>query len=324
MFYQKPLFMKAINAPIQRADHTLLFATVFFVLGIMVALGLTIIFRKQLRKSVNLRITLPIIGFLLLIIPFAEDYINLVGKGQIDNFFTTYLSSNNIFAKLVIYFVAFSFIARNKQSISASTPLALVVLVVAIASKDESTYTFNVIEYAAVLSALLFVIVIAKQRYSFINFIESIMIMSIMVFAVVSTKIATSANVKAVESLPAATFNMFYTYDGSWIQVLSWFSVVVAAQFAYLFLSTKFTFKLNVKDTISFIRLEDKYRKANIEFNFETKDDLSVDVLLQETDRVDFETDVLFKEEFEEIEFSQHAKLQKIYLKSKGIRSPSF
>lgn len=315
--------MRAIDAPIQKVDHTLLFATVAFVSAIVLTLAMLVVFRKWFRKHINLKVALPIIGSLLLIIPFAEDYVNLVGRGQIDNFLSVYLSADNVIPKIIIYLVAFALIFANKQSITIMSPLAFIVLTLAIASKQESWYVFNVIEYAAVLSSLLFFAIISRQRYSFINFIESMLVMSTIAVAVISIKIATSSELKEVKELKVHSFNLFYSYDGGWEQVVTWFAIVVAAQFTYLFLSTQLTFKLNIKETFTFIRLEDKYRKANIEFNFETEDDFSVELLLFESEEIDFHTDILFKEEFEETESTQQVKLQKVHLKSKGIRSPS-
>lgn len=323
MFYHKPLFMRAIDAPIQKVDHTLLFAVVAFASVIILALSLLIVFRKWFRKHVNLKIALPIIGALLLIIPFTEDYVNLVNKGQIDNFLSVYLSADNVIPKIVIYLVAFAFIFANKQSITAMSPLSFIILTLAIASKQESWYVFNVFEYASVLSSLLFVAIISRQRYSFINFIESMLVMAMIAITVVSIKVATASEIKDVKELKVHSFNLFYSYDGGWEQIVTWFAIVAAAQFTYLFLSTQLTFKLNIKETFSFIRLEDKYRKANIEFNFETEDDFSVELLLFESEEIDFHTDILFKEEFEGTESTQQVKLQKVYLKSKGIRSPS-
>lgn len=273
----------------------------------------------------NMNIVMPIVGLLLLVIPFAEDYINLVVHGEIKTLFGSYLQSGNAITKLSIYFVAFGFILRSKNMISAITPLIFVSLTMSVITGEINFYAFNVMEYAMVISTVLFFHVVTKKRYSTINFIDSLLIYGVFASVIITSKIMSAHDLDGIANVKVNTFNLFGSVGGGWDQVIVWSLIVVSTQFLYLFLSTKYVFKFNVKETFSLIRLEDKYRKANIEIELHKDDYLSIrNELLNETDSIDLTTDVLFVDEVREVEDDFSSRLQRIFVKSKGIRSPSF
>lgn len=317
--------LAGIDKSIAHANNTVLFVTVAFLLSIALVVSVSVIFRKQLRKAMNMNIVMPIVGLLLLVIPFAEDYINLVVHGEIKTLFGSYLQSGNAITKLSIYFVAFGFILRSKNMISAITPLIFVSLTMSVITGEINFYAFNVMEYAMVISTVLFFHVVTKKRYSTINFIDSLLIYGVFASVIITSKIMSAHDLDGIANVKVNTFNLFGSVGGGWDQVIVWSLIVVSTQFLYLFLSTKYVFKFNVKETFSLIRLEDKYRKANIEIELHKDDYLSIrNELLNETDSIDLTTDVLFVDEVREVEDDFSSRLQRIFVKSKGIRSPSF
>lgn len=316
--------LKDIDKSIANVHGPLLFATVAFAAFVVLALTATILFRHKLRKLFKMKFISPIVGLLLLIIPVTEDYFNLVVNNHIDHFFETYLQSGDVISKFSIYFVALAFILRNKNMVSTISPLIFVALTMSIASREVTFYAFNIIEYALVVSSVLAFLVITKKRYSTINFIDSLFVYGTIAAVIIASRIWTAKDFTDVSEIKVQSFNLFSQYDGGWEQIIVWSAILIIVQFTYLFLSTKFIFKFNSRETLSLIRLEDKFRKANIEIEIKKDDIITVhSKLLNETENIDLQTEVLFKDELFEIDLDQAAKLQKVFIKSKGIRSPS-
>lgn len=320
--YSKHIFHDEItNSKIW--DVAVVISAIVFVAALLITLGLTVAFKKQMRAKVKMKWALPIIGLLMLATPLIEDYTLLIYHGQISDLFNNYLTKGDTIVKLSIYVTAFALIFRKTNLISASGPLTILLVGMGIFSNEDQLYIFNAIEYTIVIAGLIFVAIISAKRYSFINFIDSLILGAALVGSAIIARVVSAINISDIKDLKTNAFQTFFNYAGGWEQVLVWASIVTLFLFTFLVVNTVATLKISVKEALALIRVEDKYRKAKIELNINSEEDFSVEALLFETETIDLYSDILIKEELPEVEFNQFSRLQKVFLKSKGIRSPS-